>query len=95
MTGAIRVGDRVRLTQMPPQVEAMRDDNDELHTKIVFQQCVGHVFRVRGIGTNNQYGETDHVELWVRQGEDWDNDDGGAEYIWVEQVYAEVVTDEA
>jgi len=59
----IRVGDLVRLLQVPPQVESVSDKKDEMHTKEVFRQCVGKVFRVRGIGTNNPHGETDHIEL--------------------------------
>jgi len=79
--------------QVPPQVEAVPDEKDEMNTKTVFRQCVGHVFRVRGIGTNNPHGETDHIELWVHNGSD--SDLGTADSIWVEQEYVEVVEQNA
>jgi hypothetical protein len=75
---------------VPPQVERVSDEDDLMETKAVFRQCLGHVFRVRGIGTNNRFGETDHIELWVRGGFDCD-DEVNAESIWVEQEYVEIV----
>ena len=83
----ISVGDLVRLVQVPPQVELMPDEGYEMHTRGVFRQCVGKVFCVRGIGTNNSYGETDHIELWVRRGKDCNIFRMGVDTIWVEQDY--------
>ena len=83
----IDVGDLVRLVQVPPQVESVSDEKDEMHTKEVFRQCVGNVFRVQGIGTNNPHGETDHIELWVRRGKDCNKFSAKTDSIWVEQDY--------
>ena len=89
----IEVGDRVRIERMPPDVEARSDEDDEMRTKEVFRQCVGRVFRVRGVGTNSIYEDTGHVELWVHNGDDCD-DVAAADTIWVEPEYLEIVTDE-
>jgi hypothetical protein len=88
----ITVGDRVRLIRVPPLVEAAPDETDEMQTKQVFRQCVGHVFRVRGIGTNSPHGDTGHVELWVHDGADCD-DVARADAIWVEPDFVELVPD--
>jgi hypothetical protein len=88
----IRVGDQVRLASVPPEVEAVPDEKDEMRTKDVFRQCVGHVFLVRGISTNNRHKDTGHVELWVSCGADCDNE-AKAATIWVEPDYLEIVTD--
>ena len=82
-------GQHVRLLQVPPSVEAVPDEQDEMNTKNIFRECIGQVFRVRGIGTNNPHGETDHIELWVLDGLDCDDQSEG-HTIWVEQEYVEV-----
>lgn len=83
------VGDYVRLRQVPPAVATSADDDDALATKRVFQQCVGQIFRVRGIGTNSPHGETDHIEVWVHRGRDSDSE--LYHTIWVEPEYLERV----
>lgn len=91
----VRIGDRVRLLRVPPDVEAMPDESvepDEMHTKDVFRRCVGRVFRIRGIGTNSPNEDSGHVELWVRDGDDCD-DVVRADTIWVEPEHIEIVTD--
>ncbi len=89
----IKIGDRVRLMRVPSDVEAMPDEMNEMHTREVFQQCVGRVFRVRDIGTNSPREDTGHVELWVRDGNDCD-DVVAADTIWVEPEYLDIVTEE-
>jgi hypothetical protein len=70
----------------------MTPKQDEvLHTKDVFRQCVGHVFRVRAVGTDTPYEDTGNLELWVHRGVDCD-DVAKAEIVWVEPEYVEVVT---
>jgi hypothetical protein len=64
-----------------------------MHTKDVFRQCVGRIFRVRGIGTNNAGQDTNHVELWVRKGSDCEHT-GRADTIWVEPEFLEIVIDQ-
>jgi len=86
----MKIGDRVRLTRVPPPTEAARYDHDDMHTRTVFQQCVGHVFRIRGIGTNSPHGETDDLELWVHRGADCGNV-VKADTIWVEPDYVQAV----
>ena len=88
----IQIGNRVRLVRVPPDIESMPDESDELHTKDVFRRCLGRVFRVRGIGTNGPNKDTGHVELWVRNGDDCD-DMVVADAIWVEPECVELVTD--
>lgn len=90
----VRIGDHVRLLRVPPDVEAMPDESvepDEMHTKDVFRRCVGRVFRVRGIGTNSPNEDSGHAELWVRDGDDCE--DQIADTIRVEPEHLEVVTD--
>ncbi len=61
-------------------------------TMDVFRQCIGRVFRVRGIGTNSPHADTSQVELWVHEGNDCD-DEGVADTIWVEPAYLEILAD--
>ncbi len=88
----IKRGDQVRLKRIPPAVAAMLNESDEMSTNDVFHQCVGHVFRVRGISTNSSGADTGHVELWVHEGNDCD-DEETADSIWVEPAYLERVVD--
>src|SRR5687768_5094482 len=78
----IRVGDRVRITAIPPDVAGLADDADELGTEGVFRQCLGLAFRVRGI---DEHG---HLELWVH-GRDDGHPHAYLESIWVEPAYVE------
>jgi hypothetical protein len=83
-----KIGDRVRLKMLPPAVERLQDEDDDLHTKGVVLECLGRTFLVRGIGTNNT---TDHMALWVKNGVD-ENNIAEADVIWVESQYVETVT---
>ena len=83
-SAVIRVGDRVRLTTIPPDVAALADDRDELGTKAVFQACLGRVFTVRDI---DRYG---NLELWVHGGDDG-HPRAYLESIWVEPEFVAVV----
>ena len=75
-----QVGDRVRLTVLPPWVVQLPPESQE-----VFRQCVGKVFTVRDIDEHR------HLELWVKNGRDWRNI-ARADIIFVEPEYLEVVT---
>jgi hypothetical protein len=91
----IKVGDQVRLLDVPPAVLAMPDEQDDMGTRAIFEQCVGHVFIVRGIET----GETPApVELWVHDGEDDQRERDGesmeSHHIWVEEGFLEIVSAE-
>jgi hypothetical protein len=83
----IKVGDRVRLLAVPPAVLALTDERDEIGTKALFKKCVGHTFTVRGVETGDTPAP---VELWVRDGED-DEDRVGADTVWVEVEFLEIV----
>ena len=82
--GGIRVGDRVRIVAVPPDVEALPDEADEMDTSGVFRACLGRVFRMRAV---DEHG---HLELWVH-GRDDDDRHAYLESIWVEPAYVEVV----
>ena len=43
----IRVGDKVKLLQVPPAVQTIPEN--ELNTKKVFEECIGKVFTVKSI----------------------------------------------
>ncbi len=73
-------GDRVRMTAIPPDV--LQDMPDE--TREVFRRCLGKVFTMRDI---DEHG---HLELWVKDGRDRKRV-VGADIIWVEPEYVEVV----
>jgi hypothetical protein len=88
----ITVGDKVRLTTVPPWVEAMPDEEDEIDTRRVFRECVGRVFEVRGVGTDSPRENTGNLELWVRRGVDCDYGPK-ADSIWVEPEYVQLVVD--
>jgi hypothetical protein len=73
-----KVGEQVKLTRIPPQVERDRPGFPE--TFALFEKAIGRVFQIRGF---DEYG---HIELWLR--EDGSEDDRGvAHTIWVEPEY--------
>lgn len=74
----LEVGDRVKITIIPPQVE--RDRSRFPDTLALFQNAVGRVFHIRGFG---EYG---HAEIWLRQNGSEDGT-GAAHSIWVEPEY--------
>jgi hypothetical protein len=74
-----QVGDRVRMLAIPLDVTRMPEE-----TRAVFQRCRGKVFTVREI---DQHG---HLELWVKDGRDRQRI-AGADIIWIEPKYVEVV----
>ena len=82
-TPLFEIGDRVKVTKVPPAVE--RDGSKFPETLAIFQRTVGQMFKVRGIDT---YG---HIELWVY--EDGSEDETGAAHsIWVEPAYLARIT---
>jgi hypothetical protein len=80
----VKVGDTIRITAIPPQVLAISEDQDELHTREVFRECLGRTFRVRGI---DRYG---HLELGGH-GRDDDHPQAYLEPIWAEPEFVEKV----
>jgi len=73
-----KVGDRVKLTEVPPQVE--RDQRRFPETFSIFQKAVGRVFRVR------DFDEYEHVELWLRE-DGYEDNEGAAHSVWVEPLF--------
>jgi hypothetical protein len=75
---AFKVGDRVKLVSIPPEVE--RDRSRFSETFALFQLAVGRVFDIRGF---DEYG---HAELWLHP----DGAPAGsaaADSVWVEPKY--------
>ncbi len=71
----MQVGDRVRLLQISPHLI-----EGELHTRSVFEQCLGHVFTVQG------FDDGGWIELVV------DSVTGNEfETIWIEPEYVELI----
>ena len=57
----VRVGDRIRVTGIPPDVRNYEEnpaDEEELETKTVFERCLGRTFRIDDF-------DEDRVELLV------------------------------
>jgi hypothetical protein len=57
----ITVGDRIRVTGIPPDVRNYKEnpaDEEELKTKAVFERCLGRTFRIEAF-------DEDRVELLV------------------------------
>ena len=78
---SFKVGDRVRITRVPPSVEReMPSETVEL-----FRRCIGQVFRVDGFG---EYG---HLELNVSDDGSQAPDDS-KHTIWIEPEFVEPVT---
>jgi hypothetical protein len=66
----MKVGDRVRLTAMPPLLFAPGVE-DEMNIGEELRRCVGGTFTVRGIGTNSTpWYKSNDVELWSLNGKD-------------------------
>ncbi len=72
---AFKVGARVRLKSLPPQVE--RDRSRFPDTFAIFQTAVGRVFHIRGFGKHG------HAEIWLHR-DGSEDETGAAETIWVE-----------
>jgi hypothetical protein len=54
----LKIGDKIRVTGIPPDVLTDRYDEGELETRTVFQRCLDKVFVVRSFDDNR-------VELFV------------------------------
>jgi hypothetical protein len=78
----LKVGDRVKIARIPPQVERDRSRSPEAFA--IFQIAVGRVYEIRGFG---KYG---HAELWLRQ-DGSEDETGGADSIWVEPAHLTTV----
>ncbi len=72
---AFKVGDRVRVMRVPPEVE--RDGRRFPDTFAIFQIAVGHVFHIRG------FSKCGRAEIWLDQ-DGSEDETGGADTIWVE-----------
>jgi hypothetical protein len=75
----LKVGDYVRLTAVPPGLP--NPETEDLHTKDIFQRCLGHVFRVAGF-----QGEWLELEVGEVTGEP-----AYMHSIWVEPDFVELV----
>ena len=73
-----KVGDRVKLVNIPPEVE--RDRSRFPETFALFQLALGRVFEIRGFG---EYG---HAELWLHA-DGTPADTGKADSIFVESEH--------
>ena len=80
---SFKVGDRVRVLQVPPSVEEKMPEE----TRQVFRRCVGQVLRIDGFG---RYG---HLELKVL--DDGSQSPGNCDHtIWIESEFVEDVAPE-
>jgi hypothetical protein len=79
---AFKVGDQVKLLQVPPQVLCDRERFPE--TAELFERAVGRTYEVRDFG---RYG---HIELWLC--DDGSEDSTGAAHsIWVEPEFVQAI----
>jgi hypothetical protein len=77
-----KVGNRVKVIKMPPQVRRAKDGSPEMFA--AFQKALGTAFSIRGF---DQYG---HAELWLHDnGREAKRD--VAHSIWVEPQYLRLV----
>ena len=74
----LKVGDRIKLVRVPPQV--VRDRERFPETIALFEKAVGRLFLIRDI---DEHG---HAELWLRDDGSEDNT-GAADSIWVEPEF--------
>ena len=79
---AFKVGDRVKLLNVPPEVE--RDRLRFPETFSLFQRALGRVFEIRG------FGEHGHAEIWVSL-DGSPADTAAADSVWVEPTYLEPI----
>jgi hypothetical protein len=49
---ALKIGDKIRFTGIPPDVLADRYDEEELKTRTVFERSLGRVFPVASLDDN-------------------------------------------
>ena len=78
----LKVGDRIKLVRIPPQVLADRERFPE--TFELLEKAIGREYETRGV---DRYG---HVEVWLH--EDGSEDTTGATHsIWVEAEFVLVV----
>lgn len=78
----LKVGDRVRMIMVPPQVE--QDQSRFPETFAIFHKAVGRTYRVRG------YDEYGQVELWLL--DDGSEDNRGVKHsVWVEPDFMSAV----
>ena len=75
----LKVGDRVRVLQVPP---VLPKDDDRLKTESLFALCVGRVFPIVG------FNDAGWLELEV--GEVWDKVPC-MDTIWIEPEFVEIV----
>lgn len=48
----LKIGDKIRVTGIPPDVLADRYDEEELKTRTVFERCLGRVFPIESFDDN-------------------------------------------
>jgi hypothetical protein len=77
----IKVGDRVRVQEIPPEIQEMSAATQE-----IFALCLGKTFPVRDF---DQFG---HLELWVGHIHD-EKVEPFMEQIWIEAKFVEVIHD--
>jgi hypothetical protein len=78
MAPTFKIGDRVKLLSIPPEVE--RDRSRFPETFALLQLAVGRVFEIRGFGDNG------HAEIWLNP-DGSPSDTGAADSVWVEPEY--------
>ena len=79
--GRLKVGDRIRVAQIP--VAVLRDQKRFPETFELFQKAVGHVYEIRDI---DEHG---HAELWLRENGAEDSG-GGAHSIYIEPQFVRI-----
>jgi hypothetical protein len=77
----LKVGDRIRVAQIPPAV--LLDRNRFPETLELFEKAVGRVYEIRGI---DEHG---HAELWLRD-DGTEESGGGAHSIYVEPEFVQI-----
>jgi hypothetical protein len=73
-----KIGERVKLMRIPPQVR--RDKQRFPETFLIFRAALGNVFQVRG------FDEYSHVELWLQE-DGAEDKKGVAHSVWVEPEF--------
>ena len=80
MNAKLNYGDRVKLRQLPDQVDSEKNKFPETHKLI--SQAVGKVFTVRG---SNEHGM---AELWMNEF-GGDSESPCDDSVWIERGYLE------